>query len=73
MSPDNNAGKKVFEDKNCMERCNIDSDCTGFTFPVSDSDWCETYTSIGATGDGRSAYTCYMKQSNVITKVCLTN
>jgi len=41
--------------------CNREHRCTGYTVPVRHSNWCETYTSLGATGDGRSAYKCHMK------------
>ena len=67
-SPENEAGKQLFGDKDCTKRCNGNLECTGFAVPKSGDSWCDTYTSIGATGDGRSQFTCYMKQGNVITQ-----
>lgn len=62
MSPGANAGLKFYRDKNCMKRCHEDANCTGFVVPVSGAMWCETYTSEGARGDGRTQYVCYMKK-----------
>ena len=83
-SPENYAGIKTFHDKACRERCNMNFMCTGFVLPVPGTndwwydwnDWCQTYTSIGATGNGDmsgNGYTCYMKEGNVISYVCLSN
>jgi len=60
-SPSSNAGLKFYSHRDCEALCEADSGCTGYVLPASSSNWCETYTSIGATGDGRSAFVCYMK------------
>ena len=59
--PANNAGLRFFGEKDCMTRCETDYTCTGYNVPVPGENWCETFTSKGATGDGRTAYKCYMK------------
>merc|ERR1719436_592203 len=55
-----NAGLKFFRNRNCKDLCDSQATCTGFVLPVTNSMWCETYTSRGAKGDGRNFY-CYMK------------
>ena len=60
-NPANNGGLTFHRDRNCLNRCNQDSSCTGYTVPVSGANWCETFTSVGVTGDGRSAYQCFTK------------
>merc|ERR1712045_425680 len=35
--------------------------------PVSPSNWCETYTSIGAVGDGRRSFKCWTKTDETVT------
>ena len=63
-SPGNSAGKQYFSGlsgRDCRNRCDSLSTCTGYVLPVSGSNWCETYTSVGASGDGRTSYKCYMK------------
>ena len=70
-SPENVAGQKVYEDRDCRDRCNMDSGCTGYVLPENGDNWCETYSSIGATGNGDSKYACYMKQGNVVAQVRL--
>ena len=67
--PKNDAGKHIFTDKDCRERCNENPTCSGFVLPNDGASWCETFTSIGATGDGRSQFTCFMKPGNVINYV----
>ena len=68
-SPDNDAGLAYYDDQLCRDRCDYNSTCTGYVIPVSDEfEWCETYTSIGATGDGNSDYKCYMK-AGILKKV----
>ena len=64
---ENSRVSQYFADKDCRERCDMNSMCTGFVLPVSGANWCQTYTSIGATGDGRDSYYCYMKHGNIIT------
>ena len=60
-NPENGAGLTYYSDRNCLARCNEDSSCTGYDVPVDGSNWCETFTSVGATGDGRSQFLCFMK------------
>merc|ERR1719150_2695114 len=50
--PANNAGLKFFSNRNCLTLCNSQATCTGFVLPVTNSNWCETYTSPNAKGDG---------------------
>jgi len=60
--PENNAGLEFFSDRNCQTRCDNDYYCTGYVLPVrDDKNWCETYTSPGASGDGREPFKCFMK------------
>ena len=59
--PANKAGKKLYRDRNCKDRCDKDGSCTGYVLPVSRANWCETYPSLGATGNGHKSYKCYMK------------
>jgi len=62
-SPQANAGLKFYRDVNCPARCQNDPTCTGFVFPkIGNHQWCETYTSEGAKGDGRSSFWCFMKK-----------
>lgn len=70
--PENNAGLKFFSDRNCQTRCNQDYYCTGYVEPVrDDKNWCETYTSKGASGDGRTPFKCYMKmEANKLQNLC---
>lgn len=63
------AGSKFFTDKNCLDRCRKDPLCTGYLLPTNGANWCETYTSAGATGDGRQAYDCYTKGIEQIEKI----
>ena len=60
-NPENSAGLTFYRDSNCLDRCNQDSSCTGYNVPVDGSNWCETFTSVVATGDGRSRFQCFMK------------
>lgn len=48
----------------CRNRCLQDPSCAAYEIPAkgtSGSDWCVTYTSVGASGDGRVRYECYTK------------
>merc|ERR1719461_1394210 len=63
-SPDNNAGLAFFRHRNCKNLCDGQNTCTGYVLPKSNSNWCETYKSIGAKGDGRTSFWCYMKSSD---------
>ena len=60
-TPGNNAGLTFYRDRNCLNRCNQDSSCTGYTLPVNGANWCETFTSVGVTGDGRTGFQCFTK------------
>ena len=64
-NPERNAGMTFYRRLShdvCRGRCAIDSSCTGYTISASGrGSWCETYTSVGATGDGRSSYHCWMQ------------
>jgi len=60
-TPGFNAGLKFYRDNNCLKRCNDDPKCTGYNIPMEEPTWCETYTSVGAKGDGRGFW-CYMKK-----------
>ena len=54
--------RQYFADRDCRDRCDASSNCTGYNLPVNGSaNWCETYTSAGASGDGRADFKCYMK------------
>ena len=61
QNPENSAGLTFYRDRNCLNRCNQDTSCTGYTLPVSGANWCETFTSVGVTGDGRSGFQCFTK------------
>lgn len=67
-SPGNNAGLRFYGNRNCQNTCNAQATCTGFVLPTNNSNWCETYTSPNAKGDGRN-YHCYMK-NNFNPKKC---
>ena len=60
-NPENNAGAVTYSDSNCFSRCFQNSSSTGYNVPVSGDKWCETITSVGATGDGRPPFQCFMK------------
>ena len=52
----------VFHDRNCRDRCDKDSSCTGYLLPRNAAHfWCATYNSVGLTGNGREHYECWMK------------
>ena len=56
---------KNFNDRNCRDRCDKDSSCTGYLLPRIQPNyskmWCVTYTSVKLTGNGRKDYDCWMK------------
>ena len=56
----NDLGTSTFYDGKCKERCDMSSDCTGYS--QEDDGWCETYASIWICGDGEEGFTCYTKQ-----------
>ena len=64
-NPENDAGHKYWPgvDWECEYRCNRDHSCTGYLLDKT-GNGCVTYTSVGATGDGRPGYICYMKLLN---------
>ena len=47
--------------EDCRKRCENDPSCSGYNLPVTGTNWCETYTSVGVTGDGRTAFECWTK------------
>ena len=56
-------------------------DCTGYTMPVEDkwnTDWCDTHTSPGIVGNGKTDFICHSKEigltnkSNVLNLIYLT-
>ena len=68
-SPANEAGKAYYDDRNCKDRCGKSETCTGYMLPVAGSNWCQTFTSAGATGNGKSSYECFMKQKGTLFNV----
>ena len=57
-----NVKNTEFKDRNCQDRCDKNSSCTGYLLPRNlDHNWCTTYTSVGLTGNGRDLYDCWMK------------
>ena len=57
-----NAGLAFYKDRNCKDRCDNSSTCTGYTLPVKGANWCETYTSAGIMGNDRREFKCYVKK-----------
>ena len=54
----------LYQDRNCRDRCDKDSSCTGYLLPrlaTVSQNWCAIYTSVGLTGNGRGNYDCWMK------------
>lgn len=70
--PEDDAGLKFHNNRNCKTLCDSDYYCMGYVLPKSDDkNWCETYTSRDASGDGRAPFTCYMKMpADSIQNVC---
>jgi len=69
-SPQGYAGHWYHRNRNCKALCDQSAWCTGYVMPQSaNSNWCETYVSAGARGDGRATFDCYMK-SDVIVNTC---
>ena len=63
-SPENNAGKKSFHGitaEDCKKGCENDPSCSGYNLPMDGSNSCETFTSVGVTGDGQTTYECWTK------------
>ena len=58
-SPENNAGRTFYFDRDCIVRCDSAPNCAGV---VVGSCWCETYESVGAVGNGNPDITCQMKK-----------
>merc|ERR1719150_785051 len=65
-SPGGNAGLVFHRNRNCKSLCDGQNTCTGYVLPKSNSNWCETYKSVGAKGDGRNTFWCYMKGDDCI-------
>ena len=61
QNPENSAGLTLHRDLNCLNRCDQNTSCTGYTLHVGGFNWCETFTSVGVTGDGRSGFQCFTK------------
>ena len=55
------AGQATHADYNCKDRCDNNEKCTGYAL-WSGNNWCATYTSVGATGQGLSSFECFMKE-----------
>ena len=53
----------------CRNSCSQDSSCTAYLIPTElwpkSKDWCERFTSVGATGDGRTSFECFTKTSTL--------
>ena len=71
-SPQNNAGKQNYAwDRKCKARCDSSSTCTGYIlgiFFTNAADWCNTYTSVGATGNAgnwASSFVCNVKETGI--------
>jgi len=77
-TPENKAGETKHRYKgarnDCLDICNGDSSCTGYTIDEAEEHWCWTHTSHGAHGDGithegygvrwndANVYRCWMKE-----------
>ena len=80
-SPGNFGGFTHYLDRECPARCLASMDCTGYTMPVEDqrnANWCDTHTSLGIVGNGKTDFICYSKEigltnkSNVLNLIYLT-
>ena len=53
----------------CRNRCSQNTSCTAYLIPTElwpkSKDWCERFTSVGATGDGRTSFECFTKTSTL--------
>ena len=49
-----------------MLKCDEDADCTAYDLPTDGSNWCETFTGVGTSGNGKDGITCYVKKSGVV-------
>ena len=71
-SPGKKAGVRYDWDKKCKDLCDASVECAAYAFPVK-GNWCATYTSRGAVGNGEKAYNCYTKSKDsqylVISKI----
>ena len=53
----------------CRNSCSQNTSCTAYLIPTElwpkSKDWCERFTSVGATGDGRTSFECFTKTSTL--------
>ena len=49
-----------------MLKCDEDADCTAYDLPTDGSNWCETFTGVGTSGNGKDGITCYVKKSGSV-------
>ena len=61
-------GYKFHMNRGCKKYCDNDADCTAYTLPIDGSNWCETVKAVGASGDGRKDFTCYLKGTETETE-----
>ena len=57
------AGKEFHQPishRECRTLCAQRSSCFSYTVEVTPSNWCETFTAVEATGDGRNFH-CWLK------------
>ena len=72
-----NVPNTQFNDRNCRDRCDKDSSCTGYMMhqvvPHKNNpfNWCVTYTSVGLTGNGRKYYDCWMKGARLFMVIII--
>ena len=60
---ENGSGQEIFYDRDCKNRCDAMSSCTGYALPNNTVEMCATYTTVGARGLGGIVWMCYMKPS----------
>ena len=73
LNPENEAGMTYFgpgvTPEECRNSCSQNSSCTAYLIPTElwpkSKDWCERFTSVGATGDGRTSFECFSKTSTL--------
>merc|ERR1719271_278131 len=63
--------RTLYHDRDCQSRCDADSSCTAYlmapnygwmpTKGTNAPNWCQTYATIGVTGDGSAENGCYIK------------
>ena len=73
LNPENEAGMSYFgpgvTPEECRNSCSQNTSCTAYLIPTElwpkSKDWCERFTSVGATGDGRTSFECFTKTSTL--------